>query len=712
MTGSRPSPGALLQQGLAAHRAGQLDEAERAYRAILAAIPGHFDALHLLGAIAGQRGRHAEAEALIARAIAVAPAMPGAHYNRANALRALGRKEEALAAYDRALALKPAYPEALYNRGNVLLDMARPAEAVADYDAALALMPGLAEAWNNRGNALRALGRAAEALSSYDRAVALTPDYAEAHYNRGTVLEGIDGPQAALACYDRALALRPEFPDALNNRGSVLLVLRRQREAAEAFARLVAVAPDYDYAIGKWHHAMLHCNDWSRHAEATRRIDAAVAAGRRAALPFSFLAVSASPQAHLRCARIFAADRYPPSPTPLWNGQRYVHDRIRLAYISADFRDHPVPILIAGVLERHDRARFETIGVSLAPDDGSAMRRRLELAFERFVDATVLDDAAAAARLRAMEVDILVDLSGFTQGVRTGILARRPAPVQVNYLGFPGTMGADYIDYILADDTVIPPDHHRFYAERVVTLPDTYQANDRHRAIAAPVPARAAAGLPERGFVFCCFNKNYKIMPATFDVWMRLLRQVGDSVLWLLEANETATANLRREAEARGVAAARLVFAPRLRPDEHLARHALADLFLDTLPYNAHTTASDALWAGLPLVTCPGEAFPGRVAASLLRAAGLPELIAPDMAAYEALALGLARDRSMLAAIRRKLVAARATCALFDTDRMRRHLEAAYTRMWERQQRGEKPAAFAVDPAAGPRPTAEGTGPP
>lgn len=700
MSDAAVSPQESLRRAIAAHQTGRLDEAERYYRAVLAAKPDQFDALHLLGVIASQRGRHEEAEALIGRAIAANPNMPSAHYNRANALRALGRKEEALAGCDRALALKPAYPEAHYNRGNVLLDLARPAEALASYDAALEQLPGLVEAWNNRGNALRALGRAPDALASYDRAIALRPDYAEAHYNRGTVLEGLAGPQAALECYDRALALRPDFPDALNNRGSVLLVLRRQKDAADTFARLVQVAPDYDYAIGKWHHALLHCNDWAQHGEATARVDAAVAAGKRAALPFSFMAVSASPEAHLRCARTFAADRFPAASLPLWRGERYAHDRMRLAYLSADFRDHPVPILIAGVLEQHDRARFETTGVSLAPDDGSPMRRRLEGAFERFIDATRLDDGAVAQMLRSMEVDILVDLSGFTQGVRTGILARRPAPVQVNYLGFPGTMGADYIDYILADATVVPPEHHRYYAERVVTLPDMYQPNDRKRAIAAAAPTRAEAGLPAGGFVFCCFNKNYKIMPWMFDVWMRLLRQVEESVLWLLEANDTASANLRREAARRGVAPDRLVFAPRLRPDEHLARHALADLFLDTLPYNAHTTASDALWAGLPVLTCLGEAFPGRVAASLLKAAGLPELITRDMSAYEVLALSLVHDRAKLAGIRERLAANRASCALFDTDRMRRHLEAAYAAMWERYRRGEKPAAFAVEPVA------------
>ncbi|MCC6467258.1 MAG: tetratricopeptide repeat protein [Alphaproteobacteria bacterium] len=700
-----------MRRAIAAHQAGRLGEADRFYRAVLAAKPDQFDALHLLGVIASQRGQYAEADRLIGQALAVNPNVPGAHYNRGNALQELKQPQNALASYDKALALKPDYAEAWYNRGNCLAALGRPADAVASFDRALAGLSALAEGWNNRGNALKALERPQDALASYDRAIAIRPDYAEAHYNRGTVLEGLAGLEQALACYDRALAIRPDFADALNNRGSALLVLKRQAEAAACFTRLVEVAPDYDYAVGKWHHALLHCNDWTRHAEATARVAAAVAQGRRAALPFSFMAASDSPAAQLECARILAADKYPASPTPLWTGQRYDHDRIRIAYLSADFRDHPVAILIVGVLERHDRARFETIGISLAPEEQGAMGRRIKAACDRFVDVTRMADREVAVVLRAMEVDIAIDLTGYTHGNRTGILAHRPAPIQVNYLGFPGTMGAGYIDYIVADRHVAPAEHRPCYAESVVHLPDMYQANDAKRAIAAAAPSRADAGLPDKGFVFCCFNRNYKIMPGMFDRWMRLLARVDGSVLWLLEANDTATANLRREAERRGVAPQRLVFAARVRPDEHLARHRLADLFLDTLPYNAHTTASDALWAGLPILTCMGGAFPGRVAASLLRAAGLPELIASGLDDYDALAFRLATEPGLLAGLRARLARNRATCALFDTDRMRRHLESAYTTMWRRHQAGAEPADFAVDAIAGKTGSEGGSGP-
>ncbi|MCK6449394.1 MAG: tetratricopeptide repeat protein [Alphaproteobacteria bacterium] len=696
MADAAATVGEALKRAIGLHQAGRLAEAETLYKAILDAAPGHFDALHLLGVIASQTGRHAEAERLIGRALGVRPDVAPAQYNRGNALLELGRYAEALACYDKAIALKPDYPEALYHRGNALLALDRFDAALESYDRALAIRPGLPEALNNRGNVLKALARPEEALASYDRALALRPDYVEATYNRGILLEESGRLDEALSCYDRVVALKADHALALNSRGNVLTVLRRHEDAAQCFARLASVAPEFDYALGRDFHARLQCCDWTDYAGSARRIEAAVGQGRRAVLPFSLLSMPSSPMDQLACARAFAADRYPPAPDPLWTGQRYAHDRIRLAYVSADFRDHPVPILIVGLFEQHDRARFEVTGISLNPEDDSAMGRRIRAAFDRHVDASRMGDRAVAEQVRALEIDIAVDLSGFTHGNRTAIFAHRPAPVQVNYLGYPGTMGAPYMDYIVADAAVIPAAERGAFAEQVVHLPHSYQANDSRRAIAERTPTRAEAGLPETGFVFCCFNKNYKIAPGTFDAWMRLLRQVDGSVLWLLESSEAATRNLWREAERRGVDAGRIVFAPRVRPDEHLARHRLAGLFLDTLPYNAHTTASDALWAGLPLVTCTGGTFAGRVAASLLGAAGMPELITSSDAEYEALALKLATTPALLAELKAKLALNRATCPLFDTALFRRHIEQAYVAMRERSQRGDKPQGFAV----------------
>jgi predicted O-linked N-acetylglucosamine transferase (SPINDLY family) len=387
-----------------------------------------------------------------------------------------------------------------------------------------------------------------------------------------------------------------------------------------------------------------------------------------------------------------------PAGPPLWRGERYAHERIRVAYLTADFRPHPVAFLIAGVFEQHDKSRFETIGVSFGAWGESEIRTRIRGAFEHFHDVRNASDGEVAALLRKMEVDVAVDLMGFTEGCRPAILKQRPAPLQVNFLGFPGTMGAEHMDYILADRVLIPAEEQRFYAEKVVYLPDTYQANDSKRRVAEHTPTRAEAGLPDAGFVFCCFNNNYKITPETFDIWMRLLVGVEGSVLWLLEDNSVAASNLRAQAQGRGVDPGRLIFASRTTPAEHLARQRLADLFLDTSPYTAHTTCSDALWVGLPVVTFTGPTFAARVASSLLEAAGMSELVAASPQEYERLALHLARDRDTLSQAKEKLARNRDSCALFDTARFTRHLEAAFVRMVERRRAGLPPESFAVEP--------------
>jgi predicted O-linked N-acetylglucosamine transferase (SPINDLY family) len=441
----------------------------------------------------------------------------------------------------------------------------------------------------------------------------------------------------------------------------------------------------------------MHCCDWRDYAVNVARIIADVRAGKRAVEPFAMLGIPSSPDDQLRCAQTWIHDHAPPIAFANVVHAPRVHSRIRVAYMSANFRDHPLGYLMAALFERHDRARFEVIAISLGRSDGSAMRARLERAFDGFVDATGQSDEQVAARIRDMDVDILVDRNGFTSGARLGIFARRPAPIQVNYLAYPGTMGTPCIDYVIADDVVIPRDAHAAFTEKVVYLPDSYLVNDDTRAAASRTPTRTEAGLPENGFVFCCFNNSFKITPDFFDVWMRLLRQVDGSVLWLMEGNASVRRNLQREASARGVQPDRLVFAHRLPNAEHLARHRLARLFLDTLPCNAHTTASDALWMGVPVVTCMGTTFAGRVAASLLRAVGMPELVTHSLADYEALAMRLASDGDALARVANRLAERRAASTLFDTDATRRVIERAYAEMWARRQRGDPPASFEVD---------------
>lgn len=642
-------------------------------------------------------GRQEPALACFEEAIQCEPAEPVAHCNRGNALLALGRTSEALSSLEHAVALAPSSPLARYNRGNALLALARYAEALADFDAALQADPRFVLAWYNRGGALMELRRYIEAVASFERTIVLAPDFAAAHNNRGSALLCLKRQMEAIGAFEQALRLQPGYEGALENLGNAFHDLARFEDAARCFAALAAASPERPYVLGNLLDARARCCDWGADYLALRdRVSDAVARGRRAQVPFALLAMSDSAAAHLECARTYAADRFPAVAEPLWRGRPYRHERIRVAYVSADFRYHATAFLATELFEGHDRRSFEWTAISLGPDDGSPIRRRLERAFDHFVEAGTVGDREVAELIREREIDIAVDLQGYTADCRAGIFAHRAAPVQVNYLAYPGTLGAPYMDYLIADRRVIPRDHFAYYSEKVVHLPYCYQPNGSGREVAPVAPSRAQASLPERGFVFCSFNGSYKITPETFDVWMRLLRAVPGSALWLLDDNDAATHNLRREAAARGVEPHRLVFAPRVPLAAHLARYPLADLFLDTLPCNAHTTASDALWSGVPVLTCLGTTFAGRVAASVLEAAGLPELVAGNFIEYEALALAFATDPGRLEALRGRLTAQRQTCPLFDVQRYRRGLEAAYTLMWQRAENHLSPIPFAV----------------
>ena len=714
-----------LQQALALHQQGVLSGAKKIYEDILKQRPNYFDALHLLGVIAYQTKNLHQAEELIGKAIkvnpndaaaysnlgnvlqdlkrldealasygkaiALKPDYADAYNNRGNALKDLKRLDEALASYDKAIALKPDYAEAYNNRGIALKDLKRLDEALASYDKAIALKPDYAEAYNNRGNALKDLKRLDEALASYDKAIALKPDYAEAYNNRGIALQNLKRLDEALASYDKAIALKPDYAEAYNNRGIALQNLKRYDEAFAAYDRALALKPDLVGAEGARLHTKMHICYWINFDTECAHLTSSVKNKKANTAPFAFLGISASLDDQLQCAKLWVAEKCPPSQKQIWQGEHYRHDRIRVAYVSADFRQHAVSVLIAGMFECHDKSRFDVTAISFGPDDNSEMLQRLKTSFERFIDVKIFSDDKIANLVRSSEVDILVDLMGFTTDSRTGVFARRPAPIQVNYLGYPGTMGAEYIDYIIADQTVIPDEFRKFYSEKIAILPNTYQASDRKRVISDKAFNRSDVGLPSQGFVFCCFNNKYKITPRVFDCWVRILKQVEGSVLWLSEDNASAANNLKKEAVARGVSSERLVFAKRMPPPEHLARHKLADLFLDTLPYNAHTTASDALWAGLPVLTCLGATFAGRVAASLLNAIHLPELITTTLEAYEQMAIDLATHPEKMAVIKRKLAENRLTTPLFDTKLFTKLIEAAYTAMYERHQAGLTP---------------------
>ncbi|HMI96305.1 MAG TPA: hypothetical protein VK479_07320 [Micropepsaceae bacterium] len=543
-----------------------------------------------------------------------------------------------------------------------------------------------------------------EAQYFFGEAAKRNPASGDAFFMRGFALQQLERDEEAISSFGSALAVNPRLAEALLNRAASLFRLRRYGDAARDYEFLLAFEPDFPFARGNLLFCRLHCCDWRWFDEQQAAIAADLAAGKRVIAPFDSKVLELSADDELRCAQLWVADQCP-QPAPSAHSRSQTHRRIRLAYVSADFHTHALATLMIGVFERHDRTRFETIAISLGPDDGSPMRRRLNRAFERFIDVRGKSDAEIAATMREIETDIAVDLMGFTEGCRAGIFAHRAAPVQVNYLGFPGTMGADFMDYLIADEIVAPRREHQHYAEKVATLPDSFMPADSTRPISARVFTRGELGLPANGFVFSCFNASYKIAPPIFDIWMRLLKDVEGSVLWLGQANDSAMGNLRREAEARGIAGNRLVFAPYLpSAADHLARLKLADLFLDTLPYNAHATAADALWAGLPVLTCLGTRFAGRVGASLLHAVGLSELVTDSLGDYETKARELARDPAALDAIKSKLQRNHATHSLFDSARFTRDLEKAYLIMWERIQRGLTPQSFAVREAAADQP--------
>jgi protein O-GlcNAc transferase len=632
--------------------------------------------LYNLARLAQKDGNVMEAARLYRQIVAASP-IPEMMVNLGNVLAQLGRSDEALAQYDLALKQNGNLFEALFNRGNLYLETGHAMEALADYEKAVMIRSDVPGLWNNRGTALRRLRKLEAALHSYERAVALAPIHVNALTNRSIALFDLRRLDQALTASEAALVVQADFAEALYVKGNILRDLGRLLDAQASFEQALQKAPIHAFALNGLAQTSAVLCDWAKTASLAPRLKRDVQAGRALIQPFVLMGYTEDAALLRRCAENYV-HRVAPAQPPLSGRRLYGHDRIRLAYLSADFHQHPTAQLMVELFEHHDRSRFEVNAFAFGPDDGSAMRQRLVKAFDRFEDVRPLSDLEIARLIRAREIDIAVDLNGHTHEARPGIFSHRPAPVQVNYLVYPGTTGANYMDYVLADRIVLPLDQQAFFSEKIVHLPDCYQANDATR-IVAPAPSRAGAGLPESGFVFCCFNNSWKIAAPVFDIWMRLLQRVPDSVLWLLES--PATDNLRTEAQARGIDADRLIFAPKLPPDRHLARHQLADLFLDTLPYNAHTTCSDALWAGLPVVTCYGKAFQARVAASLLKAIDLPELVTIRPEDYEALALDLAKNPALLKATRDKLQRNRLTTPLYDSERFRKNIEAAYEAM-------------------------------
>lgn len=612
-------------------------------------------------------------------------------FNQAVQAHQSGRLPEAEALYRKIIFAQPNDFDALHMLGVLCSSTGRHLEADKYFKAALAINSGFAPCHVNYGFCLVSQRRHSEAIERFDRASALLPNLGEAWLGRGNALRGLKRYDEAFAAYKKAIALKPNLAEAYAGCGNMLAALKRYDEAIAAYDHALAIRPDLEFAQGERLHCKMRICDWTNFKPDLQNLAATARDNRINSQPFHFLGISPSAQSVLHCARHWVAKNYPPSDPPLWQGKIYKHDVPRIAYVSADFREHAVTFLIAGLIEAHSKKNFDVLGISLQPEEASETGQRIKRAFKQFIDVSAMTDQQAAQLIRDLEADIVVDLSGFTEQSRTGILAQRPAPIQVNYLGFPGTMGAPYIDYIIADRTVVPVQQQQFYSEKIVYLPDSFQANDRKRLVPAPPPPRAQLQLPDDAFVFCCFNNNYKFTPDVFDSWMRILKQVGHSVLWLVAESETVEKNLRKEAAARGIDAARLIYAPRVSYADHLVRLSAANLFLDTVPFNAGATASDALWAGLPVLTHAGETFASRMAASLLNAIGLPELVTETPEAYEAAAVDFATNPEKAAAIKERLRRNRVSEALFDTERFTRNIEAAYIEMYRRYQAGMPP---------------------
>lgn len=651
-----------FRQGLAAHQKGQMDTAAALYLQVLKLNPIHFDALHLLGVVELTRGNYQTSLTLICKALNVNNRDANAHYNHGLALQAVGRHGDAIESYDKAVALKPDY----------------------------------SSAWFNRGNSLMQVNSLSEALQSFDMAIRCSPNHAVAHMNRGLVLEQLGRNLDALASYDESLRIRSDDPGALVNRGNVLKAMERLDEAIDSYGRALKVGSVPDFAFGIWLQLKMQICDWGDLKRQFVEMSQRILRDEKIVQPFTVLASTDSLHLQRKAAEIWINARYPGNDALPAIGKYSSHPKIRIGYFSADFHNHPIAYLLADLIESHDRERFEVLAFSIGADKDDQMRRRLRAAFDQFIEVRDLSDMDVVKRARQFEIDIAIDLTGLTSDARPGIFAMRAAPVQVSYLGYLGTMGAEYIDYLIADHVIVPPESRSNYAEKIAYLP-SYQANDAKRQIADQMFTRAELGLPNDGFVFSCFNNNYKITSDTFDGWMRILKRVDGSVLFLYAENQFATINLRNEAGMRGVDPNRLVFAKRLPMPEYLARYRVADLFLDTAPYNAGATASDALWAGLPVLTCAGEAFASRVAASLLMAIGLPELVTTTQEQYESTAVELATNRERLLMVKQKLENNRLCTALFDTARFTKAIEFAFTKMYERCQDGSPPREIEVE---------------
>jgi protein O-GlcNAc transferase len=651
----------------------------------------NLDLLFNIGIECAQNNRLKQALCIFNELALINKGDPSLFYNLGLISSLMNEHQQALKFYDLALNLDNQDPAIHINRGASLNELKQYEGAIASLNRAIALNPNIAEAWSNKGTALNELKRHEAALVDYDKALALNPQHVEAWSNKGVSYAELKCYEEALAHYDKAIELNPQYIEAWSNKGTALSELKRYEAAAKSFHQALVLNPELPFGKGVLLHAKMLACDWQGVDSLYRSICQDITENKKSAHPFGFQGICNDELLLQKCAEIFSNTKFSASPQFDFEHLKREGGKIRVGYLCGEFREQATAILMTEIWELHDKSRFEIVALDNGWDDKSPRRKRIEAAFDEWIDISRMSDDQAAALIADKEIDILVNLNGFFGKPRQGIFAKKPAPIEVNYLGFPGTIGSTYMDYLIADNVVIPKESRQYYTEKIVHLPHCYQANDSSRKIDGRKFSKKELGLPEEGFVFCCFNNSYKILPQMFDIWMRLLHSIPGSVLWLIEDNQDATRHLQQEAQARGISAARIIFAKRVPLSEHLGRHQCADLFLDTLPYNAHTTASDALWAGLPVLTCTGTSFAGRVASSMLTVLDLPELITTSVAQYESLAYELASQPEKLHQIKTKLAKNRLHSPLFNADLIARELESAYLAMYKRFQEGLPP---------------------
>jgi len=618
------------------------------------------------------------------------------HYNLGLTLQVLDKYEAAVSSYNKAISINSNLAEAYANRGAAQHKLKHLNAALDSFDQAINIKSDYAAAYSNRGITLQELGQLDLAMKSYDRAITIKPEYAEAYYNRGNAQKELNQLEAALASFDQSIRIKPDYAEAYFNRGATLDALKQLAAAADSYTSAMCINPNLDYLHGTLLHSKMKLCNWVGYDLALGELINKIDSNNKSSPSFVVLALTSSLPTQLKATKVFTADKYPANLS-LGNIAKLIRkNKIRIAYYSAEFHNHATTYLMAELFERHDRNKFELFAFSFGPESSDDMRQRVSAAFDQFIDVRQKNNKEIAELSRLLYIDIAIDLKGHTFGQRLGIFSYRAAPIQVHYIGYPGTLGTEYIDYLIADKVLIPEEYKKYYSEKIIYLPNSYQVNDRKRIISDRKFTRSEFGLPNSGFIYCCFNNNYKITPEVLDSWINILNAVEGSILWLLEDNQVAAENLKKEARNRGLDSRRLVFANRLNLPEHLARHRLADLFLDTQPCNAHTTASDSLWAGLPVLTCTGESFASRVAASLLNAIGLPELVTHSQEEYETLAIKLGNNPEQNNLIKDKLQANRLTTPLFDTDLLAKHIESAFTQIYERYQNDEPPETLYI----------------